>query len=116
MHEGNRRSTTGIAGHTIHPKLVPFPVTLLITVFACDAVSRGTGPAIRATAARWLAAAGPVAAVPAAVTGFAGALGNGRSRALRDLVATIAPSTDREGGEPVYRHRVGVTDAPELRR
>ena len=124
MREASPRSSARTAGYPIHPVLVPFPVTLLAAALARHPVSRGTGPAIPAAAALWLPGAGLVAAAPTAAIAFTDVLGDGRIRALReapqhvggDLVAAIAPSTGRKGGELVYRHRVGIADAAEPRR
>jgi hypothetical protein len=35
MADGNPRSTAQIAGHPIHPMLVPFPIAFLVATLAC---------------------------------------------------------------------------------
>ncbi len=37
----NPHSTARIAGHRVHPMLIPFPIAFLIAVFACG-VTDGT--------------------------------------------------------------------------
>jgi uncharacterized membrane protein len=34
----NPRSTASIAGHPIHPMLIPFPIAFFVGTFACDLV------------------------------------------------------------------------------
>jgi uncharacterized membrane protein len=34
----NPRSTASIAGHPIHPMLIPFPIAFFIATFVCDVV------------------------------------------------------------------------------
>jgi uncharacterized membrane protein len=34
----NPKSTASIAGHPIHPMLIPFPVAFLVTAFVTDLV------------------------------------------------------------------------------
>jgi uncharacterized membrane protein len=33
---GNLRSTASIAGHPIHPMLIPFPIAFFVATFLCD--------------------------------------------------------------------------------
>ncbi|MGI8527167.1 MAG: DUF2231 domain-containing protein [Pseudolabrys sp.] len=80
----NPRSTAQIAGHPIHPMLIPFPVAFFVTVFACDLVFWRTGAAIWATAALWLLGAGLVMAALAALMGLTDFLGERRIRNLSD--------------------------------
>jgi uncharacterized membrane protein len=32
----NPKSTASIAGHPLHPMLIPFPIALFVSVFVCD--------------------------------------------------------------------------------
>jgi uncharacterized membrane protein len=54
----NPRSTASIAGHPIHPMLIPFPIAFFISTFVCDLVYWQTANASLATAAIWLLGAG----------------------------------------------------------
>ena len=58
MNGTNPKSTASIAGHPIHPMLIPFPVVFLVTAFVTDLVFWSTGFAIWATASLWLLGAG----------------------------------------------------------
>jgi uncharacterized membrane protein len=40
----NPRSTASIAGHPIHPMLIPFPIAFFIATFVCDVVYWQTAP------------------------------------------------------------------------
>lgn len=80
----NPQSTAKIAGHPIHPMLIPFPVAFFVAVFVCDLVYWQTGNAAWATAALWLLGAGIVMAALAAVAGLTDVLGDRRIRALND--------------------------------
>ena len=81
---GNPRSTAQIAGHPIHPMLIPFPVAFFVATFACDLVFWRTGLPIWATAAAWLLGAGLVMAALAAVAGLIDFFGDQRIRDLND--------------------------------
>jgi uncharacterized membrane protein len=63
-------SRASIAGHPIHPMLVPFPIAFLVGAFACDIVFASTSDAFWARAALWLAGAGLVMGALAAVFGL----------------------------------------------
>lgn len=80
----NPKSTASIAGHPIHPMLIPFPVAFFVTTLVCDAVFWKTGNAAWATAAMWLLGAGIVMALLAAAAGLTDVIGDGRIRALND--------------------------------
>jgi uncharacterized membrane protein len=64
----NPRSTASIAGHPIHPMLIPFPIAFFVATFACDLVFSGTRNASWADATLWLGA-GLIMATLAAVAG-----------------------------------------------
>ena len=79
----NPQSTASIAGHPIHPMLIPFPIVFFVSTFVCDLVFWQTGYPIWATAALWLLGAGIVMALLPAVFGFIDFLGDQRIRCLR---------------------------------
>jgi uncharacterized membrane protein len=83
MPDPNPQSTAKIAGHPIHPMLIPFPVAFFVGALAVDIAYAQTGEAFWATAGRWLLGAGLVMAALAALTGLTDFLGDRRIRALR---------------------------------
>jgi uncharacterized membrane protein len=121
----NPRSTASIAGHPIHPMLVPFPIALFVATLACDLAFWRTGDPYWATSSLWLLGAGLVMAALAAIVGIVDVAGEPRIRALRDLwwhaggnvVMTVAIMlfTGWKGWQMVYRHHVGVADEPDPR-
>lgn len=78
----NPKSTASIAGHPIHPMLIPFPVAFLVTAFVTDVVARQTGTAGWAVASMWLIGAGVVMALAAAIFGFTDFIGDARIRGI----------------------------------
>ena len=80
----NPKSTMQIAGHPIHPMLVPFPIAFFVATFACDIAYRSSGSAAFATAALWLLGAGLIMAALAALAGLTDFFGEPRIRALND--------------------------------
>jgi uncharacterized membrane protein len=97
MYGNNPRSTAQIAGHPLHPMLVPLPIGSFIGAFATDIAFLVTGEAGWATASNWLLGAGLVTSVLAAATGFTDYLGDERVRkigaATRHMVANISVVT-----------------------
>jgi uncharacterized membrane protein len=81
----NPRSTASIAGHPIHPMLIPFPIAFFVATFACDIAFWRSGNESWATASLWLLGAGLVMAALAAVAGLIDVLGEARIRALREV-------------------------------
>jgi uncharacterized membrane protein len=81
----NPQSTASIAGHPIHPMLIPFPIAFFIATFVCDLVFWQTSNAAWATAGIWLLGAGIVMAGLAAIAGLIDVLGEPRIRALNDV-------------------------------
>jgi uncharacterized membrane protein len=84
MANGTPKSTANIAGHPIHPMLIPFPIVFLVTPLITDLVFRSTGNEMWATASMWLLGAGVVTALLAALFGFADFFGDARIRVLSD--------------------------------
>lgn len=80
----NPTSTASIAGHPLHPMLVPFPIAFFVAVLASDLVFLSTGNPAWATASLWLLGAGIVMAALAAVIGLVDFTGDARIRALSD--------------------------------
>jgi uncharacterized membrane protein len=81
----NPKSTASIAGHPIHPMLIPFPVAFFVATFVCDLAYWQTSNIAWATAGTWLLGAGLVMAALAAVAGLTDVLGEPRIRALNDV-------------------------------
>jgi uncharacterized membrane protein len=82
MASRNPRSTASIAGHPIHPMLIPFPIAFFVGTFVCDLVVWGTGNPGWAEATLWLLGAGLIIAGFAAVAGLTDFLGEARIRNL----------------------------------
>jgi uncharacterized membrane protein len=80
----NPRSTASIAGHPIHPMLIPFPIAFFVTTLVCDVVFWRNGSAAFATAATWLLGAGIVMALLSAVIGLIDVFGDNRIFNLTD--------------------------------
>jgi len=78
----NPRSTASIAGHPIHPMLIPFPIAFFVATFVCDLVFWGTHNASWFDATLWLLGAGLIMAALAAVAGLIDVLGEPKIRAL----------------------------------
>jgi uncharacterized membrane protein len=84
MSGSNPKSTASIAGHPLHPMLIPFPVVFLVTAFVTDLVFWSTGYEIWAIASMWCLGAGVVMALAAALFGFTDFFGDARIRAISD--------------------------------
>jgi len=78
----NPRSTFQIAGHPLHPMLIPFPVAFLVATFVCDMIFWRTGGPGWSTASFYLLAAALITAGLAAVAGLTDFLGDHRIRSL----------------------------------
>ena len=74
----NPKSTAQIAGHPLHPMLVPFPIAFFVSTLATDLIYLNTGNAGFATASLWLLGAGLASAAPAAILGLTAFLGERR--------------------------------------
>jgi uncharacterized membrane protein len=81
----NPRSTANIAGHPIHPMLIPFPIAFFVATFVCDLAYWQSGNDLWATAATWLLGAGIFMAALAALAGLTDVIGEPRIRALNDV-------------------------------
>src|SRR3954451_9173003 len=79
---GNPRSTASIAGHPIHPMLIPFPIAFFVATFLCDLAYVSTSDAGWVTATLWLLGAGLIMAALAAIAGLIDVLGDQQIRRL----------------------------------
>jgi uncharacterized membrane protein len=78
----NPKSTAQIAGHPIHPMLIPFPIAFFVGTFVCDLVYWQTNNPAWAQATVWLLGAGLVMAALAAVIGLIDVFGDVQIREL----------------------------------
>jgi uncharacterized membrane protein len=76
----NPQSTAKVAGHPIHPMLIPFPIAFLVATLACDVAFWATGNPLWTTGAIWLLGAALVMAALAALAGLTDFLGDQRIR------------------------------------
>ena len=77
-------STARIAGHPIHPMLVPFPIAVLIGALLADLAFWTTRDPFWAVAGAWLVGAGVAGGALAALAGLTDFLGSRRVRALHE--------------------------------
>jgi uncharacterized membrane protein len=78
----NPKSTASIAGHPLHPMLVPFPIACFVGALACDIMFWDTQTAFWAAGAFWLLGTGVVMALVAALAGLTDFLAEPRIRTL----------------------------------
>ena len=83
MTDLNPRSTASLAGHPLHPMIIPFPIAFLVSAFVTDLVFLNGGGDGWATASMNLLGAGVATALLAAVFGFTDFFGERKIRALR---------------------------------
>lgn len=76
----NPRSTAQIAGHPLHPMLVPFPIAFFVGTLVSDIAYSATGDVFWANGSFWLLAAALVMAALAAVMGLIDFMGDARIR------------------------------------
>jgi uncharacterized membrane protein len=93
----NPRSTAQVAGHPIHPMLIPFPIAFLIGTLVSDIVYTQTDDRFWATLSAILLGSGIVTALLAAIAGFMDFFGDSRVRALshawQHMLANLAAVT-----------------------
>ena len=82
MELDNPKSTAKIAGHPIHPMLIPFPIAFFVGTLVSDLVFWNVGGAFWAGVSFYLLGAGIVMALLAALAGFIEFFGDQRIRAL----------------------------------
>ena len=78
----NPRSTASIAGHPIHPMLIPFPIAFFVATFVCDLVFGAGGNPGWFAVTPWLLGAGLIMAALAAVAGLTDVLADAQIRNL----------------------------------
>jgi len=76
----NPKSTAQVAGHPLHPMLVPFPIALLAATLVSDLAYAGTGDVFWATASYWLLVGALIGAALATILGFIDFFGDERIR------------------------------------
>jgi uncharacterized membrane protein len=79
----NPRSTAKIAGHPLHPMIVPFPIAFFVSALVTDLLYLNTSRPGFADASMWLLGAGVATALLAAILGFTDFFGDHRVRALK---------------------------------
>ncbi|MFL5296689.1 MAG: DUF2231 domain-containing protein [Phenylobacterium sp.] len=83
MSEINPHSTARVAGHPLHPMIVPFPIAFFVSALVTDLIFLNTQRPGFAEASVWLLGAGLATAALAAVLGLTDFLGDSRVRSLR---------------------------------
>lgn len=87
----NPKSTASIAGHPIHPMLIPFPIVCFIGALVTDLMFLATGDPGWATASNWLLGFGLGMGLFAAAAGLTDYMGDAHVRsmsiALRHMLA-----------------------------
>jgi uncharacterized membrane protein len=78
----NPRSTAQIAGHPLHPMLVPFPIAFFVGTLAADLMYLHNPELFWFTATEWMLGVGVVMALLAALAGLTDFLSEPRIRAL----------------------------------
>ena len=84
MITSNPQSTAKIAGHPIHPMLVPFPIVFFVSAFCADVILVFGKAPEWLVPSLWLLAAGLVTAALAAAAGLIDFAGDRRIRSLGD--------------------------------
>lgn len=84
MTDGNPRSTVQIAGHPLHPMLVPIPIACFVGTLLTDLAYWKTANLQWAVMSSWMLAVGLIVALFAVIAGFIDFLGD---RRIRDLQA-----------------------------
>jgi len=82
VRDRNPQSTAQIAGHPLHPMLIPFPVAFLVATLVCDLLFWNTGNSAWSTASLYLLGAALIMAALAALAGLTDFMGDRRIRSL----------------------------------
>ena len=85
MTDGNPRSTAQIAGHPLHPMLVPIPIACFVGTFLTDLAYWKTANLQWAVMSSWMLTVGLIVALLAVIAGLIDFLGDARIRNLRAL-------------------------------
>jgi uncharacterized membrane protein len=83
MPVGNPRSTASIAGHPMHPMLVPIPIACFVGTLCTDTAYANTANTQWAVMSSWLLTIGLIVALFAVIAGFIDFMGDSRIRDLR---------------------------------
>jgi uncharacterized membrane protein len=78
----NPKSTAQVAGHPIHPMLIPFPIACFVLTFVSDLAFWRTSTEFWASASLWLLGIGLIMAALAAVAGLIDLTGDEQIRNL----------------------------------
>ena len=78
----NPKTTAQIAGHPIHPMLIPFPIAFLVSTFVCDLIFWSTRNPAWSAASLYLLGAALVMAALAAAAGLMDFFGDERIREM----------------------------------
>jgi uncharacterized membrane protein len=89
----NPKSTAQIAGHPVHPMLIPFPVACFVLALISDLAFWRTSNDFWASASLWLSGVGLIMAALAAVMGLIDVLGDQQIRNLSDAWCTLAATS-----------------------
>lgn len=84
VQDRNPQSTAQIAGHPLHPMLIPVPIAFLVATLACDLLFWNTGNSAWSTASLYLLGVALIMAALAALAGLTDFMGD---RRIRDLSA-----------------------------
>ncbi|QIK78236.1 DUF2231 domain-containing protein [Sphingomonas piscis] len=94
MNGRNPKSTAQIAGHPMHPMLVPLPIACFIGALVTDVIFLATDNSGWPEASKWLLGFGIATAALAATTGIIDYMGDDRIRrtgdALKHMMANVA--------------------------
>jgi uncharacterized membrane protein len=85
MTNGNPHSTAQIAGHPLHPMLVPIPIACFVGTFLTDLAYWRTANLQWAVMSSWMLTVGLIVALFAVIAGLIDFLGDARIRNLRAL-------------------------------
>jgi len=85
MTDGNPRSTAQIAGHPLHPMLVPIPIACFVGTFLTDLAYWKTANLQWAVMSSWMLTVGLIVALFAVIAGLIDFLGDVRIRNLPAL-------------------------------
>ena len=85
MTNGNPRSAAQIAGHPLHPMLVPIPIACFVGTFLTDLAYWRTANLQWAVMSSWMLTVGLIVALFAVIAGLIDFLGDVRIRNLRAL-------------------------------
>ena len=80
----NPKSTAQVAGHPIHPMLIPFPIAGFVGTFLVDIALKSSGDEFWYRMGLWLLGAALVFAAVAAIAGLVDVMGDIQIRNLND--------------------------------